>query len=175
MSSSVLFLFPKATQIDSTAPYTWLRIKSLVPFLVISLLCCIDLSTSLGWHGFRLPLHTAHFLLEDSTLTTSLMKKSRCFLITTESNWTHSPWWESYLAHRSLFSGSVGLPPKLNILQNRTFPKVSGIFPIFHDFSNSLPVALRLYLQFFFHTLDYNLSGPRGLKSFLMPRFFLIP
>lgn len=77
-------------------------------------------------------------------------EKSRCFLITTESSWTRSPRWGSYLAHRSLFSGSVGLSPNLNILQNKTFPKVSGIFPIFHDFSNSLPVALRLYLQFFF-------------------------
>lgn len=68
------------------------------------------------------------------------------------------------------FQDLLGFIP--DILQNRTFPKVSGIFPIFHDFSNSLPVALRLYLQFFFHTLECNLSGPRGSNSFITPRFF---
>ena len=36
------------------------------------------------------------------------------------------------------------------ILQNRTFPKLSGIFTILYDFSNSLPVALRLYVQILF-------------------------
>lgn len=70
------------------------------------------------------------------------------------------------------FQDLLGFIP--NILQNRTFPKVSGIFPIFHDFSNSLPVALRLYLQFFFHTLECNLSGPRGSNSFITPRFFFL-
>lgn len=38
----------------------------------------------------------------------------------------------------------------LNILKNRTFPKISGIFPILHDFSNLPSVALRFYLQILF-------------------------
>lgn len=125
MSALVLLLCPKATQSDPTAPYAC-PLSDLLGHVISVLYRPLHLP----WTTW-LPTSSSHCSLSVGRLYSDNIphEKSRCFLITVESSWTHSPQWGSYLAHRSLFSGSVRLSPTSTYCKIKHSPRFLASFP----------------------------------------------